>query len=290
MRLNPALEWRSLFPAKITGRAEHSGSGGGKYRYSWTEQYLDPITGKLTDAQPARAGTSTRSPAYEMNGKIISPGNWVWMRFRGFEGGQPVYEFSVPGGASEARDAPPDTPELTYRIVSKVCPNRAPPLNQVQSLKVETRTITFPAGTVASEPFCITNPNTCCQGGSSVTVCGTVRVPATLYAVIQNGAFSCAEGTVVTLTHDAGISAWIGTAAFGTCGYSATFTLSAALSGSTCNWTLGLIMSDECYFSTGLNSSRVAQNSSPLYVQYQFRNMDACSGLDGGNLYVYVTE
>lgn len=71
---------------------------GGLPVYSWTEQSYNPSTGAYAVLLGGRSGTSTLSPAYEINNTTVAVPNYVIMRFRCQLNGGPVYEFQFPGG------------------------------------------------------------------------------------------------------------------------------------------------------------------------------------------------
>lgn len=85
-------QWLGIFPAKLTAAA----LSGGIWRYAFTEQIVVGSTGSYTDAEPARTGTTTISSARELNNRAIntSTSPLVWMRFRGVNDGDLVYEFN----------------------------------------------------------------------------------------------------------------------------------------------------------------------------------------------------
>lgn len=87
-------QFAAIFPAKLTAVTLSSGVS----KYSWTEQILNPATNLYQDADGPRTGTATLCWAVEINNGVqpiatSPPYTIVQMRFRGFVGGDPVYEF-----------------------------------------------------------------------------------------------------------------------------------------------------------------------------------------------------
>lgn len=83
--------YRDFFVAKLTGKATVAGVN----YYAWTEQTIDTDTGLPTDANPAREGTTTSSPAIEVNNADldVTADLYVFIRQKGFFGGAICYEF-----------------------------------------------------------------------------------------------------------------------------------------------------------------------------------------------------
>lgn len=100
--------YREFFRAKLTAKTLVSG----KYLYDWTEQTFDPADGSNVDANPARSGSysggTATSPALEVNNAAIDVTSavYVWMRQKGFVGGQPYYEFEYAASSVSAWKAP----------------------------------------------------------------------------------------------------------------------------------------------------------------------------------------
>ena len=90
---------RAPFPAKITART----SSGGRYYYSWTEQ-VDAPAGYM-DAAPARSGSDTMNPAFEVNNSSVSTGTYVRMWIRSGQGGGGRPDMAQGGGPDGGRAA-----------------------------------------------------------------------------------------------------------------------------------------------------------------------------------------
>lgn len=76
------------FAAQITGSA-----GSSPVAYAWKEMRLNPAGGALAAMENGRVGSTTISPAYEINNHTVPTGTNVWLRLRGWQGSQLVYEF-----------------------------------------------------------------------------------------------------------------------------------------------------------------------------------------------------
>jgi hypothetical protein len=104
---SPLDQWEAPFLAKITAVLEVDDV----FLYSWIEQAIEPTDGSAMNADPARQGTATVSPAYEVNNdELTSFPVLVWLRFRAMVGGAPTYEFigSAPGGPGGPSICQPD--------------------------------------------------------------------------------------------------------------------------------------------------------------------------------------
>lgn len=85
--------FNAVFPARITDATDVDDV----WAHSWVEQFVDPVTGQLVDADPPRTGSSDDSPAYEVNNVRCPNGAIVWMKTRGIGlDNQIVYEFIHP--------------------------------------------------------------------------------------------------------------------------------------------------------------------------------------------------
>lgn len=85
--------FNAAFPAKITDATNVDDV----WAHSWVEQFVDPVTGQLVDADPPRRGSSTDSPAYELNNVRTAENTVVWLKTRGVGlDNQIVYEFLHP--------------------------------------------------------------------------------------------------------------------------------------------------------------------------------------------------
>lgn len=88
-----------IFAARLT---EKERDDEGRWAYGWQMLVVDPVTGGLTEVAPPVVGAPDNSPAYEMNnGELNIPEDdgekpVVWLRVRGVQAGQLVYEFSWP--------------------------------------------------------------------------------------------------------------------------------------------------------------------------------------------------
>ena len=106
---------RAPFPAKITART----SSGGRYYYSWTEQ-VDAPAGYM-DAAPARSGSDTMNPAFEVNNSSVSTGTYVRMWIRsGQGGGGRCYEFNAPATAGSGIGLAAESGSPVYSGVATV--------------------------------------------------------------------------------------------------------------------------------------------------------------------------
>jgi hypothetical protein len=202
--ISEQIEWQKPFPVRLTARAAPlSGSGGaGQYRYSWTEQVINPDTGQLEQSYPARSGTATLSPAYELNNKQVTVPCYVWLRLRGIgHDGQQVYEFMAPEVAVSGSGGSGGSGSiLSITLVTKVCllSNQSGSGSGYASgsgasgIVVERRTFTLPDYLAIGDAVCRTNPTNCCQqsgsGGSGseeegvgTDCCPGTLIPKTLY-------------------------------------------------------------------------------------------------------------
>ncbi|AMV27377.1 hypothetical protein VT84_23460 [Gemmata sp. SH-PL17] len=81
-------------------RAEITGVSSGLY--SWEERTTNYTTGADVAPASVRKGTTSLNPAVEINGATVPTGTKVWLRRRGYVGGQMYYEFQYepPAGSS----------------------------------------------------------------------------------------------------------------------------------------------------------------------------------------------
>lgn len=75
-------------------------TGSAPYVYSWKEKVIDPGTGGYVDADPGRTGSTTDSPAYEINDADVDVGTLVFLRVKGASEGTLEYEFSHTAAAA----------------------------------------------------------------------------------------------------------------------------------------------------------------------------------------------
>ncbi len=203
--------FNAVFAAKLTASALIAG----RYAYAWSEQSFDPNTGIYTDANPGRFGTTTNSPAYELNNHLIPSSTYVTMRLRGVVGGAPVYEFM---------GVDPDSyVESDYLLdcMTNACliPIAGSGGGTTYLLNVE-HTVRDKATGAILNVYCVLNPNNCCPGSGSgsgggtncrdcgtglnfpagKTICATITVPpayADCYG--STGDYSCLNGKSVSL-------------------------------------------------------------------------------------------
>ena len=110
------LEWRQIFPAKLTGKA----TVGGRRRYAWRELMVSG-DGTYTPANPARQGTTSVNWLVEANNADVDVTGEpvVRVRLRGAPGGRPLWEFDAGlSGATATRGAVAEvlsaTPTVPY--------------------------------------------------------------------------------------------------------------------------------------------------------------------------------
>lgn len=85
------------FVAKITAASLDTDAV--TWLYSWAEQQGQATSATRVAADPGRVGSTTNSPAREINNQEVAVGTLVVMYCRGFVGGQLAYEFAAPDGS-----------------------------------------------------------------------------------------------------------------------------------------------------------------------------------------------